>query len=120
MPATHSLKRSLFARNHVFKSNVCTIPISRHPLAALPYTLLKHFRFQRQNKSLLYFLNYRQCDEKCKAGLGRYYMTFPANYNLTKPKEENIRCVQCKKALYDLGIAEVATPGGYSDCDGSV
>ncbi len=42
----------------------------------------------------------------------RYYMTFPANYNLTKPKEENIRCVQCKKALYDLGIAEVATPGG--------
>lgn len=23
----------------------------------------------------------------------RYYMTFPANYNLTKPKEENIRCV---------------------------
>lgn len=42
----------------------------------------------------------------------RYYMTFPANYNLTKPKEENIRCVQCKTALYDLGIEEVATPGG--------
>ena len=42
----------------------------------------------------------------------RYYMTFPANYNLTKPKEESIRCVQCKKALYDLGIAEVTTPGG--------
>ena len=42
----------------------------------------------------------------------RYCMTFPANYNLTKPKEENIRCVQCKKALYDLGIAEVTTPGG--------
>lgn len=41
----------------------------------------------------------------------RYYMSFPANYNLTKPKKENIRCVQCKKALYDLGIAEVATPG---------
>lgn len=39
-------------------------------------------------------------------------MTFPANYNLTKPKEENIRCVQCKKALYDLGIVEVTTPGG--------
>lgn len=42
----------------------------------------------------------------------RYHMTFPANYNLSKPKEENIRCVQCKKALYDLGIAEVTTPGG--------
>lgn len=42
----------------------------------------------------------------------RYHMTFPANYNLSKPKEENIRCVQCKKALYDLGITEVMTPGG--------
>ena len=42
----------------------------------------------------------------------RYHMTFPVNYNLTRPKEENIRCVQCKKALYDLGIAEVITPGG--------
>lgn len=42
----------------------------------------------------------------------RYYMTFPINYNLTRPKEENIRCVQCKNALYDLGVAEVTTPGG--------
>lgn len=42
----------------------------------------------------------------------RYHMTFPVNYNLTKPKQENIRCVQCKKALYDLGIADVTTPGG--------
>ena len=42
----------------------------------------------------------------------RYHMTFPVNYNLTKPKEEVIRCVQCKKELYDLGIAEVTTPGG--------
>lgn len=42
----------------------------------------------------------------------RYYMTFPANYNLTKPKKENIRCVQCKKALYDFGIAEVNTSAG--------
>lgn len=42
----------------------------------------------------------------------KYHMTFPANYNLTKPKEERIRCVQCKKALYDLGAAEVTTPGG--------
>lgn len=42
----------------------------------------------------------------------RYHMTFPVNYNLTKPKEEEIRCVQCKKAIYDLGITETTTPGG--------
>lgn len=42
----------------------------------------------------------------------RYQMTFPMNYNLTRPKEENIRCVQCKKEIYDLGIEEVTTPGG--------
>ena len=42
----------------------------------------------------------------------RYHMTFPVNYNLTKPKQENIRCMQCKKELYDLGITEVTTPGG--------
>ena len=42
----------------------------------------------------------------------RYHMTFPVNYNLTKPKEEDIRCVQCKKELYDLGITEVTTPWG--------
>lgn len=42
----------------------------------------------------------------------KYHMTFPANYNLTKPKEEKIQCAQCKKALYDLGVAEVFTPGG--------
>ena len=42
----------------------------------------------------------------------RYHMTFPVNYNLTKPKEEDVRCAQCKKELYDLGIAEVTTPGG--------
>ncbi|MCM1297368.1 MAG: type IV toxin-antitoxin system AbiEi family antitoxin domain-containing protein [Muribaculaceae bacterium] len=42
----------------------------------------------------------------------KYHMTFPMNYNMTKPKEENIRCIQCKKELYDLGISEVSTPGG--------
>lgn len=41
-----------------------------------------------------------------------YHMTFPANYNLTKPKKENIRCIQCKKEIYNLGIKEVTTPGG--------
>lgn len=42
----------------------------------------------------------------------RYHMTFPMNYNLTNPKKENIRCVQCKKEIYDLGIEEVTTPCG--------
>lgn len=42
----------------------------------------------------------------------RYNMTFPVNYNLTKPKEENIRCVQCKGEWYELGLAEVTTPSG--------
>ena len=42
----------------------------------------------------------------------KYHMTFPMNYNLTNPKKENIRCVQCKKEIYDLGIEEVTTPGG--------
>ena len=42
----------------------------------------------------------------------RYYMTFPLNYNLTKAKNENIRCMQCKPDLYELGITEAVTPGG--------
>ena len=42
----------------------------------------------------------------------RYHMTFPANYNLTRPKKESVRCVQCKQDLYALGVAEVLTPGG--------
>lgn len=42
----------------------------------------------------------------------RYHMTFPANYNLTNPKEENVQCVQCTEVLYELGIADVITPGG--------
>ena len=41
-----------------------------------------------------------------------YNMTFPSNYNLTRPKEENVRCAQCKEDFYDLGIVEVNTPGG--------
>ena len=42
----------------------------------------------------------------------RYYMTFPATYNLTKVKKENINCIQCKLDLYELGITEAVTPGG--------
>lgn len=42
----------------------------------------------------------------------RYHMTFPVSYNLTKPKKENICCAQCKEDFYDLGVADVITPGG--------
>lgn len=42
----------------------------------------------------------------------KYHMTFPMNYNLTKPKKENIQCTQCKKEIYDLGVEKVTTPGG--------
>lgn len=41
-----------------------------------------------------------------------YTMTFPATYNLTKAKLENIRCVQCKNELYEIGITQVASPSG--------
>ena len=41
----------------------------------------------------------------------RYHMTFPMNYNLTNPKEEDILCAQCKNELYGLGLTEVITPG---------
>ena len=44
----------------------------------------------------------------------RYCMTFPINYNLTKPKQENICCMQCKMELYALGSAEAVTPGGHT------
>ena len=44
----------------------------------------------------------------------QYHMTFPINYNLTKPKAKNICCSQCKDAFYHLGITEILTPGGNS------
>ena len=42
----------------------------------------------------------------------RYTMTFPATYNLQKPKAEGIRCLQCNRQLYPLGITQAKTPGG--------
>lgn len=41
-----------------------------------------------------------------------YTMTFPATYNLQKPKAAGIRCRQCSAQLYALGIAQAKTPGG--------
>jgi len=42
----------------------------------------------------------------------RYSMTFPATYNLTKPKEENLNCSQSEDSLYSIGIVTVKTPSG--------
>lgn len=41
-----------------------------------------------------------------------FYMTFPSTYNLTKLKNENVRCVQVVKNLYELGIETVYSPNG--------
>lgn len=41
-----------------------------------------------------------------------YTMTFPIGYNLTKVKEEGIKCVQNKKEIYSEGIDQVCTPSG--------
>ncbi len=41
-----------------------------------------------------------------------YAMTFPATYNVTKPKQAKINCIQCKAEWYELGVVETKTPGG--------
>lgn len=41
-----------------------------------------------------------------------YYMTFPSTYNITKPKAENIRCLQTKEPFYSMGIVKIKSPGG--------
>lgn len=68
-----------------------------------------HNRFKRgvfSNKTALFLwdLTDRTPNAHC--------MTFPASYNLTKPKAEGVKCVQCKRDWYDLGITERFTPAG--------
>ena len=41
-----------------------------------------------------------------------YSMTFPTNYNLSKPQLEGLKCTQCKTAWYELGFDKITTPGG--------
>lgn len=43
---------------------------------------------------------------------GKYHMTFPSTYNLSGPKEDGILCSGSKEPLYNMGIEEMATPGG--------
>lgn len=43
---------------------------------------------------------------------GRFYMVFPATYNLSGPKQEDIVCSRSKEPLYSLGVTDLRTPGG--------
>ena len=40
----------------------------------------------------------------------KFCMTFPATYNLTGAKKENIRCSQVIDDLYEVGLTEIGTP----------
>lgn len=40
----------------------------------------------------------------------KFCMTFPATYNLSSVKKENIRCYQSIDSLYELGLTEIETP----------
>ena len=40
----------------------------------------------------------------------KFCMTFPATYNLTSAKKENIRCSQVIDDLYEVGLTEIETP----------
>lgn len=42
-----------------------------------------------------------------------FSMTFPASYNVTSAKKEDIRCSMVKEPFYSLGITEVVTPGNH-------
>lgn len=40
----------------------------------------------------------------------KFCMTFPATYNLTSVKKENVRCSQVIDSLYEVGLTETETP----------
>ena len=42
----------------------------------------------------------------------RFHMVFPATYNLSGPKREEIICSGSKEPLYSLGVVDLKTPGG--------
>lgn len=43
---------------------------------------------------------------------GKYYMTFPSTYNLSRPKDDGILCSGSKEPIYSLGVEDMLTPGG--------
>ena len=45
---------------------------------------------------------------------GRFHMAFPSTYNLSGPRKEGIICSGSKESLYNLGVAELKTPGGHT------
>ena len=45
---------------------------------------------------------------------GKFYMAFPATYNLSGPKREGILCCGSIEPQYSLGVADLKTPGGNS------
>lgn len=44
----------------------------------------------------------------------RFEMTFPAAYNLSRPKAEGIKCSGAKEPFYSMGVVELKTPGGHN------
>jgi hypothetical protein len=42
----------------------------------------------------------------------QYDMTFPSTYNLTKPKDENVKCTQNKEPLYSMGVVDLKSLNG--------
>ena len=43
---------------------------------------------------------------------GKFHMTFPGTYNLSKPKAEGILCSGAKEPYYSLGVTKAQTPSG--------
>ena len=43
----------------------------------------------------------------------RFDMTFPATYNLTRPKNEGIKCSGAKEPFYSMGVIDLKTPSGH-------
>lgn len=43
---------------------------------------------------------------------GKFYMTFPSTYNLSRPKDNGILCSGSREPLYSMGIEKMTTPGG--------
>lgn len=42
----------------------------------------------------------------------KFYMTFPAAYNMSNPKQAGIICSGSKEPYYSMGITELVTPAG--------
>lgn len=42
----------------------------------------------------------------------KFHMSFPGNYNLSRPKDAGILCSGSKEPLYSLGVEKLITPGG--------